>query len=291
VQFANPFSQDEITATAAVATTKKLAMDALMWGVDAYVRFMKEYVPVGLKGRDPDSLRERAVLDIYTAICGFLVCIYRLRGEWHVQGVAACSRSIFELYCDLLLLTQDSTELTSRRYHAFLRVEHLRTARKRSEFFLAHPEAIEPEAARRLGDFIAREGPAIDAEAKALWDHAPHHWSGIRSMESRAREAGPECESLYFQHYSILSWFVHTAAVGTIGVVDADGLKGQVARALLLVREIVPSTFELVATELGLDIPDLSGKVAFLRQVFFLRLVALKLGDPQRFTVVSDRAN
>jgi hypothetical protein len=290
MQFTHPFSRGDFEAAAKIPTTLQLAMDAHMYGVDACFRFMKEFLPPGLGDRKPATLRGTAVTDIYTAICGFLVCIYRLRGEWHVQGIAACSRSIFELYNDLLLLTLDQTEMSARRYHAFIEVEQLHKTRKRQQFFKAHPEFVEPRTLAGMEQFIARDGPTIDAEIEALWEQPPMHWSGIRSAETRARNAGLECEAMYFQFYSILSWFVHTAGVGTAGLTP-EKLKGQVARALELVRQVVPSAFGIVATEIGVDISDLTAKLDFLRQVFFFRLVALKLGQPERFSFRTDRPN
>jgi len=283
MRFDNPFSDAEMARAADVPTTPDLAMDAWMCGVDAYVQFMKEYLPPGLRGYRPTNAREAAVLDLYTGILGFLVCISQLRGEWHVQGIAACSRSIFELYNDLLLLTQDPTDLSARRYHAFVHVEELSKTRKRLQFFINHPDAVEVGTIKGMQEFIRRDGQAIDDEAASLWEHVPQHWSGIRGGEARARKAGLECETLYFQFYSILSWFVHSASVATFGI-TRDKLKGHVPRALELVRQVVPTTFGIVARELAIDVPDVESKLAFLRHVFYLRLAALKIGDPNRFT-------
>lgn len=188
MRFDSPFSDDEMARAAAVPTTSDLAMDAWMCGVDAYVQFMKEYLPPGLNGYRPKSAREAAVLDLYTAILGFLVCISQLRGEWHVQGIAACSRSIFELYNDLLLLTQDPTDLSARRYHAFVHVEHLSKARKRLQFFINHPDAVDVATIKGMQEFIRRDGQAIEAEAVVFQGH------GTRPIQEHSPLGSPSCD-------------------------------------------------------------------------------------------------
>jgi hypothetical protein len=283
MKFANPFTDEEMAKASEKPTTPDLAIDAWTCGIDFYVQFMKEFLPPGLHGFQPKSAREAAVLDLYTGILGFLVCVFRLRGDWHVQGIATCSRSMFELYNDLLLLTQDPTDVAAQRYHAFVHVEHLGKARKRLAFFVKHPGATDFGTIEALQEFIARDGSAIEETVAALWDRPPAHWSGIRGGEARARAAGIECETLYFQFYSTLSWFVHTASVATFGL-SREKLKGQIPRSLELVRQIVPPTFGIVARELAIEIPELEAKIAFLRHVFYLRLVGLKIGDPDRLT-------
>jgi len=207
-----------------------------------------------------------------------------------VQAIASCSRSIFELYNDLLLLT--GGEQRAERFRGFTEVEKLRVARERVTFYAAHPERPEgQEPMAEVRAFIQAEGPRIDAEARRMWppNGRPRHWSGIRRASERAQAAGVECEALYWQYYAFLSWYVHTASVGTMGLRRED-LHTAIASALELVRQTVPTGFGIVARELRLDavIDDLEAKLQFLRRVFFFRLTALKLGQPDRFSFLDD---
>lgn len=58
-----------------------------------------------------------------------------------------------------------------------------------------------------------------------------------------------------------------------------------IANALELVRKTVVKAFAVVGTELHFDvtIEAFGEKLEFLERVFFFRLTALKLGEPERF--------
>ncbi len=264
--------------------------DAWFAGVQAYVQFVEEFMKPALRSLiGARSLREDAVLDLYYGIVGFLFGINALRNPWHVQAIATCARSIFELYNDLLLLTQGGQP--AERFRGFVEVEKLRVAKARVAFYDAHPElpdGREPMDPQR--DFVRDEGSRIESEVKRLWSGQwPRHWSGIHRVRDRAKAAGPDCEALYWQCYPQLSWYVHTASVGTLGLSKLD-LQMVIAHALELVRWTVPTAFGIVVREAKLDavIDSLESKLEFLRQVFFFRLTALKLGQPDRFTFLDD---
>ena len=139
-------------------------------------------------------------------------------------------------------------------------------------------------------NFILDQQARIEAEVQRLWEgRRPSHWSGIRQARARAQTAGLECEALYWQYYAHLSWYVHTASVGTMGLSKED-LHTVIANALELVRRTVPAGFGIVAREVRLDavIEDLEDKLDFLRRVSFFRLTALKVGQPERFNCLDE---
>ena len=291
MKFETPFSREDLDRAREIEASREMHADAWFVGVQAYGRFVVEFMKpnlCGLIGRR--SLREEGVLDIYYGIVGFLLSLDALRNPWHVQAIASCARSIFELYNDLLLLTQSGQR--AERFRGFTEVEKLRVATARTAFYEAHPELPESQIMQPQRDFIRDEGPRIEAEVQRLWPEGwPRHWSGIREARQRAQAAGLECESLYWQYYAHLSWYVHTASVGTMGLSKED-LHVVIANALELVRRTVPTAFGIVAREVKLDavIDHLEEKLDFLRRVFFYRLTALKLGQPERFNFLDDVA-
>jgi len=290
VKFENPFSMEDLDRAQGIEATPEMNADAWFVGVQAYGEFVEEFLKPHLGGLiGSRSLREEAVLDLYYGIVGFLLSINALRNPWHVQAIAGCSRSIFELYNDLLLLTQGGQR--AERFRGFSEVEKLRVARARVAFYDAHPELLEGRAPMDpQRDFIRDEAARIEAEVRRMWgERWPRHWSGIRDARERAQAAGLECEALYWQYYAHLSWYVHTASVGTIGL-SKQNLHMVIASALELVRRTVPAALGIVAREVKLEavIDGLEGKLAFLRSVFFFRLTALKLGQPERFNFLDD---
>ncbi len=296
MRFDIPFTEAEFIRADGVEASPEMHADAWFIGVQAYVCFVEQYLKPQIQSlvgnRTP---REDAILDVYYGIVGFLVSINTLRNPWHVQAVASCSRSIFELYIDLLLLHRDASPVSVERFHAFADVERLRVAKERLAFFDAHPEL--PQADPRFGlnaprAFIQNESARIEADMARLWPAAgagrapawPGHWSGVRKLRARAGAVDVEIQALYWQYYAHLSWFVHTASVGTRGL-PKESLHMVIANALELVRETVVRAFATVGTELRFDtaIEAFGEKIEFLERVFFLRLTALKLGEPERF--------
>ena len=292
MKFENPFSLDDFDRAGRVTATPEMHADSWFAGVQACIHFVEQFMKphiLGLIGaRSP---REEAVLDIYYGIVGFTLSINALRNPWNVQAIAGCSRSTFELYNDLLLVHQDASALGVERFHAFVDVERLRVARVRLRFFDAHAELPQGQAGMDVQrDFVRDDAPRIEADVQRLWSGRwPKHWSGIRGGVERAQAVGLDCEALYWQYYAHLSWLAHTASVGTRRVAK-ESIHMVVANALELVRLTVPSSFGIVAGELRFDgvIDEMDDKLEFLRQVFFFRLTALKLGQPERFSFIDD---
>jgi hypothetical protein len=296
MRFENPFDEEDFRRADAIEATREMHADAWFVGVQAYIQFVEEFLKPQIRGllgvRTP---REEAVLDVYHGILGFLLSVNALRDPWHVQAIASCARSIFELYVDLLLLHGDPSALNVERFHSFADVERLRVAKARLAFFDAHPGL--PYADPRYGlaaqrAFVRDEEARIEVEIARLWPaqsrgrpQAPRHWSGVRELRARAESISVECEALYWQYYAHLSWFVHTASVGTRGLAK-ESLHMVIANALELVRRNTIETFRVLGTEVHLDvaIDGLADKLGFLERVFFLRLVALKLGEADRFS-------
>jgi hypothetical protein len=267
--------------------------DAWFAGVQAYVLFVEEFMKPRIHGlignRNP---REEAVLDTYYGIAGFTLTINELRNRWNVQAIAASSRSVFELYNDLLLIHQDTSSDSVERFHAFVDVERLRVVRAEIRFFDAHPELPYGQAMDAQREFARRDSTRIEADVQRYWSGKwPRHWSGIPRGAGRAQAAGLECETLYWRFYAHLSWYAHTASVGSRKLAK-DDFDLVIADSLELVRLTVPDTFGIVARELRFEavIDGLADKLEFLRRVFFFRLTALKLGQPERFSFLDDVA-
>ncbi|MEW6752831.1 MAG: DUF5677 domain-containing protein [Candidatus Latescibacterota bacterium] len=285
MRFENPFSVEDLDRARLIEATPEMHADAWFVGVQAYAQFVEEFMKPALRGLIARSLREDAVLDLYYGIVGFLFSVNVLRDPWHVRAIATCARSVFELYNDLLLLTQGSQP--AERFRGFVDVEKLRVAKARVAFYDGHPELSEGrEPMDPLRDFVRDDGPRIEAEVERLWSGQwPWHWSGIHRARERAKAAGLDCEALFWRFYARLSWYVHTASVGTLGLRKRD-FHMVIAEALELLRLTVPTAFGIVAREAKLEavIENLETKLEFLRRVFFFRLTALKLGQPERFT-------
>jgi hypothetical protein len=286
MRFVNPFTTPDFDRADTMPEQPEMKADAWFIGVQAYVQFVEEFLKpqitalLGVK-----QPREQAVLDIYYGIVGYLVSVNALRDPWHAQTIANCSRSIFEIYTDLLLLHADKSGSSVERFHAFVDVERLRAARERIKFSDDNP-AFTAVVMTDERLFVAGEGARIDAVAQRLWP--PHgstrHWSGRGRLKERVAIIGKECEVLYWQYYAHLSWYVHTASVGVRGLSPKD-VHLIIANALELVRQAGVHTFRVTGEELRFDkaIDGFGEKLDFLANVPYLRLVALKLGQPERF--------
>ena len=145
MRFANPFSMADLERAGRIEATPEMHADAWFVGVQASAQFVREYMRPPLQGLvGVRSLREEGVLDLYYGIVGCLLSLDVLRNPWHVQAIASCSRSIFELYNDLLLLTQEGQR--AERFRGFAEVETLRVARARLDFYDTHPELPKAES-------------------------------------------------------------------------------------------------------------------------------------------------
>lgn len=217
------------------------------------------------------GIRQAACIDIHYALCGLLRCLIELRDPPHIQGVASCVRSIFEIATDQLLLVREG--ISSHRFRNFPDIERMRVLRLQLEHETTIGKTSDPEIVR----FVQRHGPLADATLLDLWQtkNSPSHWSGIRSFEKRAARVG--YLGLYVQYYPALSWFVHTATVGTAGATP-NAIAGLVTPFLDLVRQLIPTAFETLVKEIGIPIEGLGEKVEGLRNAPLLHLLELKQG-------------
>jgi hypothetical protein len=151
------------------------------------------------------------------------------------------------------------------RFHAFPLVERLRTARERMAYFDQHPDEVPCDLVAQR-EFVQKGGPAIDATVTRLWGDPntkgwPGHWTPTRKLWKRAEAVGLSAK--YHQYYSHLSWYVHCAHVGAVGL-DKTDMHMVYANALELMRYTVPDTFWTVGKELkfhqGID--DFLNKVS-----------------------------
>jgi hypothetical protein len=293
--FEMPFSADDVKRSNTVATTPALYARSTHAGIEGLVYFAEDYIKPLLQGLLSRSDRDLAILGTYYRIVGYTVSILRLDAPWHFQSVSAGSRSILELYMDIVLLTRDQTSESTERFHAFTRVERFRVADRIVDFFDANPSEKQDDiAAQRalVSDAVAKA--AIEALVDQFWGRDkkgdliwPSHWSKYQDARSRARALDSSFEAMYVRFAYQLSWHVHAGAVG-VGGISRENFDTFIGVAHKLVLETVTEVFTLVCKELGFSkvIPDFRDKIDFLRRIPGPRLVDLslqELGEPLRF--------
>ncbi len=294
--FKQPFTPDDVKRSNTVPVTSALYARSTYSGVEGLVYFVEDYIKPLVKGLLTPSDRELAILATYYRAVGYMLSILRLDAPWHYQSVSAASRSILELYLDIVLLARDQTSESAERFHAFTRVERFRVAERIVDFFDANLKEQQDDitAQRKLvGDTKAKA--EIEALVEKFWGRAtngrllwPSHWSLYQDARSRAKALGASFEAMYVRFAYQLSWHVHPGAAG-VGGISRENFDTFVAIAHRLVVEVMTDVFTLVCQELGFSkvIGDFEKRIDFLRHISGFRLVDLslqELGEPQRFT-------
>ena len=124
---------------------------------------------------------------------------------------------MFEQWLDLKILANDSTGEAVTQYNEFVEIERYRVAKKLIEFADSHPTFTTDLSHQRRfvsePSWIARIGLVPkDASGRTRF---LEHWTG-KNVRQRAIDVGHE--DMYVEVYPLLSWHVHSGAVGTAGL-------------------------------------------------------------------------
>ncbi len=214
--FENPFNEDDVKRSNKVPTTAALVARSTYTGIQAFTRFVDEQLAPVLRGLLNPSDRDNVILAIYYRVVALLKSLLKLDAPGDFQSIAAASRSIFELYLDLVVLTRDTSGDSVRRFHSFTRVERFRVAEKIVTFFDASPTVSHRNVSAERALVTNRtERAAIEQEVEQLWGRDsrgrllwPKHWSRYQDARARANALGPSFEALYVSNYYELSWHV-----------------------------------------------------------------------------------
>ena len=290
-----PFTGPDVERADRTPVTPRIYANATFESVRALRVFHEIHLRGVLQGLLAATAREQAALRLYYRMAAYLASVRRLDSPIHFQSIAAAARSVFELALDIALLSGDTTTESVDRMTAFTRVERYRVASRLVDFYANRP--VPPnfsitEQRRLCAD--ATEGAAVEALILQYWGRDrngslnwPAHWSRFRDARGRARHVAPNWEDRYVRYYSILSWHVHSGAVGVAGLAQ-DVFDIFVAYACELVRDSFLDSYDTLGRELHLAgaIERWPETLEFLRNVSGLTLVDLRLqalGEPPRF--------
>jgi hypothetical protein len=296
-----PFTERDVERADRTPVTPRTFANATFEGVRALRVFHEIHLRGVLQGLLAATERERAVLRLYYRLAAYLASVHRLDSPIHFQSIAAAARSIFELALDLALLDADTTTESVDRMTAFTRVERYRVAKRLVDFYANHPLPPDfsiTEQRRVCAD--AAETAAVEALIVQYWGRDrngdlnwPIHWSRFRDARGRARQVAESWEERYVRYYYVLSWHIHSGAVGVAGLAQ-DVFDIFVAGAHHLIHDSVLDSYGILGRELHLaDAIELwSETLEFLRSVSGLTLVDLRLqalGEAPRFLYLEER--
>ncbi len=295
-----PFTGRDVERANRTQVTPRIYANATFEGVRALRVFSEIHLRGVLQGLLATTERERAVLRLYYRLAAYLASVHRLDSPIHFQSIAGAARSVFELALDLALLGADTTTESVDRLAAFTRVERYRVAKRLVDFYASHP--LPPDfniAEQRRVCSDAAEEAAVEALIVQYWGRDrngdlnwPIHWSCFRDARGRARHVAESWEERYVRYYYVLSWHVHSGAVGVAGLAQ-DVFDIFVADAHRLIRDSVIDSYGILGHELHLAgaIERWPETVEFLRNVSGFTLVDLRLqalGEPPRFLYLEE---
>ena len=247
-----PFTDEELTAAAAVPMTDEILYHALRIGTQALSEFGHMVMAPVFSSQLALTDRETAIGMTFYRLLASVHTLSDLRQPYQFQAVSGQTRLIFELCVDLYLLTRNRIADGVQKFHGFTRAARFSAAYKTVEFYKQHPELEDPgdaEERRRLVETPGKRGE-IEALCQTLWGthKAPEHWSGLR-WSAQLQLVGPEVEEWYVQWSSLHAWLIHGGGAGV------GGLSPRAFRSIeVLCREkvmsLVPEAYRLVAVEM-----------------------------------------
>jgi hypothetical protein len=295
-----PFTASDVERADRTPVTPRIYANATFEGVKALRVFSEIHLRDVLQGLLATTERERGVLRLYYRLAAYLASVHRLDSPLHFQSIASAARSVFELALDLALLGSDTTTESIERLTAFTRVERYRVAKRLVDFYADHP--LPPDfniTQQRRVCADAAEAAAVEALIVQYWGRDrnrdpnwPIHWSRFRDARSRARHVADSWEERYVRYYYVLSWHVHSGAVGVAGLAQ-EVFDIFVSDAHRLIRDSVIDSYSILGHELHLAraMERWPETLDFLRNVSGFTLVDLRLqalGEPPRFLYLEE---
>jgi hypothetical protein len=279
-----PFTEDDIHRSSRVALAPAMVAMASFQGLRVVNWFIRCHVTPRLATLPRPDERQLALRALAMRMASSVAALAALDSVAQVNGIAAISRVVFELWLDVRALDREVYPDGPVKFWAHVKTERLAMARKAVAFDDAHPGALlNPPQVHR--DFVGAEEAAIDAEALRLWGHnRPLHWSGTADIRQRAEAVG--LEDRYIGLYPQLSTYSHGGAAGVEGL-SIEAFHALAHLAHQIATDGVLDTVRILGQRCGLQggIRDFDAKVDFLDRVAGLILVDLQLmslGEPQR---------
>jgi hypothetical protein len=202
----------------------KTHLDAFFDGTKHMCDFANEIMVPQLTTLLRKSDKECAIVANYFRMILILRSIVVLNHPQHFQTVASATRSLFELYLDIMALSRDHTGKAVQRYHEFTEIERFRRAEQLLHFASVNPNALADTSNQRTfyenAERRKRVETLVRKDKKGRWIY-PEHWTE-RSVRDRAKAL--DLEALYVETYPLLSWYVHGGGAG-IGGMSREALE------------------------------------------------------------------
>ncbi len=307
MHFNDPFTQDDIRRyNNTQMLSSHILADSAFEGIRAAHTFQKFYLEPLLQGLINQNPREQALMDLHYRMVTYLTSLRKLNGPIHFQSIAASAWALFELGLDIALFSQDSTNDSLDRLHAFTRVERYRVAKKTVDFFSNHslPENRDISAQQSVC-----ADPQEESQVKTLslkyWKREPppkwpNHWSHFQDTRSRAQHVDKRhnvlfpnwWEERYVLTYYMLSWPVHPGLTCVTNLCQ-ETFDGFAFEAFQLSMDVVLKSYEILGRELHLStaMPEWNDRLTFLGRVIGLALAdkcLQALGEPTRFRYLEE---
>jgi hypothetical protein len=133
----------------------------------------------------------------------------------HVFALAGCSRAVFELFLDVILLAQEKIENAPEKFFSFEKVARHRVANNSLTLHQQYAHLTDDQVKT-----YATSGPDMKAEIDesivALWGRTrkdkpnrPDHWTGMPVID-RAKILGDDCIRYYQHSYHYCNWCLHS---------------------------------------------------------------------------------
>jgi Family of unknown function (DUF5677) len=195
---------------------------------------------------------EEAIRGSFARIGLWLDSLARMSGPQDFQTVAAGARCMFELLLDIKQLHENPA--LANAFFDFSKVKRFDIADNLLKFLDSHPSI--PRDHGKAQQNWARD-PKNRDEREALckkhgWVNKSgdamrrvDHWWG-NSVGERAKSFGEEYEHIYWNHYSVLSQYVHAGGAGIIDLPPA-AFSALFGVMLHLVQRSCEEAFEIVA--------------------------------------------
>lgn len=181
-------------------------IESFFKGTDAVANFAKSVMISVLRGQLNLNDKEKAIVGTYFRMYAWIASMVAMNHRIHFQGAAAAARALFELLLDTVIET----------YFA---------ADNIVSFCDAHIDACKIDCTKQRAFITApMRKDNIDALIVKHWGknkkglpNRPKHWSG-KNVRDRAHDLGLSYEELYVEEYQLLSWYIHSGAVGHVNV-------------------------------------------------------------------------
>jgi hypothetical protein len=286
VQIRDALTVADVHRAAAIPATPRTTAKAFYAGLLAVDEFLSHCLNPTLETLVGATDQDIALITLHHRIRGYLKSLLVLTHVMHFQSIAAASRSVIELYVDMLLIEHKLIEEAVVKFDAFTAAQRLKAAKRIIAFFAKYPE-LERREHTHAKTFVGEKADDIERDNIKCWGRKdpPLHWSN-HSLTKRAELVGRECEELVFDGYDYRNWLIHSGASGVAGM-PVGTFEALSATSLGVVQRTLLKEIHLVATRFKLDetIPGFAERLKDLEKIPGLVDADLRLqtlGEPQR---------